>query len=127
MSKSDIIKKVVAYVIPLITLIAFLTILASVGYFQTYSEAGKRIPKSIDQVEKFILRESWEEAVFQNKDLQNDWDNLTPIIQISTTEEDIREFSKTLVRLEGYLKGKEKGSALAEIGMLRFMWGQLEN
>lgn len=127
MSKSDTIKKILAYVIPLITLAAFLTTLASVGYIKTHSEMGKQIPRSIDQIEKLIQNESWEEAVSENMELQSQWNTLTPIIQISTTEEDIKEFSRAVARLEGYLKGKDQGSALAEVRILRFTWGQFEN
>jgi len=126
MSKDNILK-VLGYFIPLSIIVVFLVTLASGGYLQTHSEAGKQISGSIDQIEKLVKNESWEEAISENMDLQSKWKTLNPIIQISTNEEDIREFSRAMVRLEGYLKGREQGSALAEIGILRFTWVQLEN
>ncbi len=127
MSISNSIKKVLAYIIPSIIIIAFLVVLASGGYIKTNTESGKQIPKSIDKIETLIQNEAWEEAVAEKERLLNHWNTLTPLIQISTTEETIKDFSRGLNNLEGYLKGKEQGLSLAEIAMLRFSWDSLEN
>lgn len=127
MSISNSIKKVLAYIIPSIIIIAFLVVLASGGYLKANTESGKQIPKLIDKIETLIQNEAWEEALGEKERLQNHWNTLTPLIQISTTEETIKDFSRALNNLDGYLKGKEQGMSLAEIAMLRFSWDSLEN
>jgi len=127
MSKSGTIRKVFTYMIPLFTLVVFLIILSSVGYLKNHTEEGKQIPKSIDQIESQIQNESWDDAISETKNLNSHWNTLTTKIEISTTEDDIKQFSRALARMEGYLKGKEQGSALAEIGLLKYTWGQLED
>ena len=125
--KKDIALKALLYIIPAMTIIAFLVVLSSFGFIKGNLSAGKQIPATIDKLEELVMNEAWEEALQEKKKLQQNWDKLAPLIQISTTEENIKDFSRTLNALEGYLRVKEKGLSLAEVQIIRFSWQQLEN
>ncbi|NLZ39258.1 MAG: DUF4363 family protein [Firmicutes bacterium] len=125
--KKDIVLKVLFYFLPAAVIVIFLVILNSFGFIKSYLPAGKQIPAAIDNIENLIIEEAWGEALQEEEKLQQNWNKLVPLIQISTTEENIKDFTRTLNTLEGYLRGKEKGLSLAEVQLLRFSWQQLEN
>ncbi|MDW7674437.1 MAG: DUF4363 family protein [Bacillota bacterium] len=126
MISSDKIKKAAAYLIPLLILIIFTLILTSGFFLKKTFEAGTTIPQTLEKLELIIVGESWGEAEVMVDSLQHQWDTLAPYLQISTTESDIKDFSKSITSLKGYIRGEELGSALAELGLLNYIWEQFE-
>ena len=124
-SKKGIVKKILAYSIPVLTLIIFVLILTSGTYLKAHLQAGKQLEAAMLQLEELTFNGSWSEAEAKVSELDQAWRNLSPKLQISSEEDDIREFSNSIERLKGYIKGEDSDSALAEIGSLRFTWSRL--
>lgn len=126
MKSSDELKKIIAYLFPILILTFFLLILTS-GYFVKMTFlSGTTIPETLVELELIVESESWEEAESMTNSLQKQWDKLAPFLQISTTEEDIKGFSQSIIRLKGYIRGQELGLALSELKLLNYTWNQFE-
>lgn len=124
-AKTGYVKKLLVYLISILSLIIFTLILTSGSYLKQTLPAGKQIETTFLQLEELTLNESWSEAEAKVKLLDQSWNDIAPKLQISSEDDDIKHFSESIKRLEGYLKGKDSSLVLAEIGSLRFVWERL--
>lgn len=121
----DFIKKTLAYLIPFFILAAFLFLLSSSSYLKENLEENRKIPVVLKELDTLVAAHSWKEAESKVEILTFLWEKSAPKLQISSEEDDMKNFSLGLQRLKGFLRGKDDSSALAEIGILKLTWEQL--
>lgn len=122
--KADRIKKIIAHVIPGIVIIIFALTLASGWYFKKLP-AGQQIRTSLLELAELTSRSSWHEALDQVEELEKAWLRLAPKLQISSEDQELIEFTNSILRLKAYIKAEERGSAMAEVSTMSFLWQRL--
>lgn len=123
--KNGIFQKILVYSISVLSIVLFMLILTSGLYVKRNLPAGRQIEATLLQLEELTTNQSWIEAETKVELLDQFWNTIAPWLQISSEEGDIKHFGNTIKRLEGYIKGKNSSSALAEISSLWFIWENL--
>lgn len=72
-----------------------------------------------------VRNEQWKKAENQLKQAKNAWKKVSKRIQVSSEREEMRLISRIFVRVHGFIETKEKGSVLAEIEEIEFLWHEL--
>jgi hypothetical protein len=68
---------------------------------------------------------SWEEASINLKKLKTAWKKVLPRLQFSIERDEAIEIDVNLARLQGFLSGKDRPAALAELYEVYERWNNL--
>ncbi len=119
------IQKYLAYMVPLLILVIFLLVMTSGSYLKVNLESGKEVVSALSELELLVTNQAWEQAGAKVSSLDASWRKIGPLLQISSEEDDIKQFTQGIARLRGYIGGQDAGSALAEIELLKLIWTRL--
>lgn len=120
-------KKMVSYLIPLVTLLIFVFIMQG-GYYLVSSMTDKNdIPDYINQVENDIRNAHWDQAREDLDRLDSAWKKAVPRVQFHAEMDAIDDIKENLARLSGSLDAEDLGLALTELRELAEHWENLKN
>lgn len=113
--------------IPIVTIICFILIMLSGNYLKNSSVNDKNIPEIIQLITSNINDEKWEEASNNIERLDEAWGKIVKRVQFSSERDEINEFSFSLARLRGAIRGKDKASSFSELSEAYEHWKELGN
>ncbi|HHV71104.1 MAG TPA: DUF4363 family protein [Clostridia bacterium] len=119
-------RKIIFYTVPILILSFFIFIMNSGGYYKRPRGEIDNVPKYIEAVKKDLLEEEWDGALKNAEKLELAWDKVVQRIQFSVEREEINAINAGLARLLGFIEGRDKGGALAEINEIGEHWRDLE-
>ena len=119
--------KAIYYAITVIILISFAFLMNSGDYLRKPFTNQDDVAACINNLEKNIMEENWEEANQNYTDLKKAWEKIVVRIQFSVEKDEINFIDVNLARLGGYLKTKGKKEALAELYEMEEHWNNLNN
>jgi hypothetical protein len=121
------VRKLVAYVIPIVTLVIFVFIMQG-GYYYISSMADKNtIPNYIERIEVDIKTARWENAREDLDSLNSTWKKAVPKVQFHAEMDAIDGIKENLARLSGSIDAEDLGLALVELRELAEHWENLKN
>ncbi|SJZ94887.1 DUF4363 family protein [Selenihalanaerobacter shriftii] len=116
-------KKIIAYLFPIILVIIFIVTLNSAMYLK---DSLSNISQDLKVVENDIKTGNWQRALKSIKSVENTWkQKVVPSIQFDVAKNDIIDLSTNFVRLRGAIIAKDKVSALIEINEAQENWKSL--
>lgn len=100
-----------------------LGLILGAGYFTISEVSGtaKVLMSHCIHIRSGIEKDHWEEAQTQLKEFNNLWKDAKSIWTVLINHKEIDTIDITLVRIEEYLKTKEKGLALGEVSVLEYL------
>lgn len=121
-------RKLVSYLIPVVSLIVFVLIMQGGCYYLISSRSDKdAIPQYIDQVETDLNTEHWDNAKEDLQRLDLAWKKVIPRIQFHAEMDAIDGIKVNIARLNGSIDAKDLGISLAELAELSEHWDNLKN
>lgn len=72
-----------------------------------------------------VRNEQWNRAEDHLKQAKKAWRTVSKRIQFSSEREEMRLISRIFVRIHGFIEAREKGSVLAEIEEIEYLWDEL--
>lgn len=120
-------RKFFVVAIPIVTIICFILIMLSGNYLKNSFGKDDNVPELIQVLTKNISDEKWEEANNNSEKLDEAWNKIVRRVQFSSERDEINEFSFSLARLRGAIKGKDKASSFSELSEAYEHWKELGN
>lgn len=120
-------KRTAAYLIPTLTIIIFVAVMQGGIYYFTPKELKNSLPRQVQQIENDILSSHWDNAGKDQNKLHQTWEKLIPLIEYHAEKDAIDGIIKSLGRLDGAIKARDRGDALAELGEITEHWDNLTN
>lgn len=120
-------QKIIYYSITVMVLISFTFVMNSGDYLRKPFSKEDNVSLYINNLEKNIIQEDWEEANNDYKNLKKAWEKVVVRIQFSVEKDEINFIEVNLARLGGYLKTKDKDEAIAELYEMEEHWNNLNN
>lgn len=120
-------QKLFYYLIALAILIAFVAIMNSGDYLRKPFSSHDNVALCVNNMEKHILNENWEEVNNDYKELKKAWGIVVKRIQFSVEKDEINYIKINMARLGAYIKVEDKAEALAELYELEEHWNNLNN
>ena len=118
-------KRFLVYGLTILVVLIFLGIMSSGPYIKSYHSSAKEIDSILTQIQESVNAKSWQKAEKELSSLDKAWADLAPIIQISSEEDDVKQFSQVIKHLKGYLKAKDTASSFGEMELLKLIWERL--
>lgn len=119
-------KRLLAYLIPVVTLILFFFIMNGGIYLkQRIGETDDHFLKYHEKVIKELEEGNWEKAMAYTDKLEESWKKKIPKIQFSVERDQINGIDVSLARLKGYLEAKDKAGCFAELYEAKSHWDDL--
>lgn len=118
-------RKFLVITIPIVTIICFILIMLSGNYLKNSFVNDDNIPEIIQLVTNNINDGKWEEASKNIERLDEAWSKIVKRVQFSSERDEINEFSFSLARLRGAIKGKDKSSSFSELSEAYEHWKEL--
>ncbi|MBE6068757.1 MAG: DUF4363 family protein [Clostridium lundense] len=118
-------RKIFIVSIPIVTIICFILIMLSGNYLKNSFSKDDNVPQLIQVLNENISDEKWEEANKNIERLHEAWSKIVKRVQFSSERDEINEFSFSLARLRGAIKGKDKASSFSEISEAYEHWKEL--
>lgn len=72
-----------------------------------------------------VRNEQWDKAEDHLIKAKKAWKTVSKRIQFSSEREEMRLISRIFVRIHGFIEAREKGSILAEIAEIEYLWDEL--
>lgn len=120
--KGDIMKKILAKGIPIITLVIFIVVMLSGNYFKRPIGKDDDVVGFIEIVIEDVNNENWVEADKNREKLKHAWSKIVKRIQFSSERSEMNELDASLARLKGAIMAKDKGLSLAELNVAYEHW-----
>lgn len=111
--------------IPIVTITLFILIMLSDKYLKKSLSTNDNIPLSIESVRTEIEDDNWTEANKKTDQLSNAWDKVVKRVQFSAEKDEISNFYKNIVRLQGAISAKDKTNAFMELNEAYEHWENL--
>ncbi len=103
----------------------FLVVMTSGSILKRPLGSGDDVLGRMKEVGAAVDKSRWEEATRASQGLDSAWKKVSARIQISSEKDELLKFGESVQKLKAYLKAKERGDALAELAVLRSLWGEL--
>jgi hypothetical protein len=118
-------KRIAAYIFPLIILALFIAVMQGGYFYLTPSRYREEFPRQIKVMERDVNSSRWEAADNDLSQLEKTWQKIVPGIQFHAEKDAIDGIKINLGRLDGIIQAKDKGCALAELGEINEHWHNL--
>lgn len=120
-------RKFLVVTIPIVTIICFILLMLSGNYLKNSFGKDDNIPELIQVITEDINNERWEAANNNTEKLDEAWNKIVKRVQFSSERDEINEFSFSLARLRGAIKGKDRASSFSELSEAYEHWKELGN
>lgn len=119
------VKRVLAYLLPTLIIMAFATILGPGDYLKKPRDDSEDVLMHLQQVEQQIINDNWDAADRTLNLLETAFGKIVPRVQFSTRRDDIVDMERSMSRLRGAIQAQEKGPALTELSETNYQWHTL--
>lgn len=118
-------KKIVVYLLPVITLGCFIIIMTSAPYLKQPTGDNDNIVKIIAQIKEDVNNEKWAEASETAGSLYDAWDIISKRVQFSAERNELLNGQTNIARINGYIEAKDKAGVFSELSELRDHWNDI--
>lgn len=118
-------RKVVYFVIPILTLAAFVLLMNSAQNAKKPLGDEDNFPGYMQLLKEDINQEDWESANSHLTKLETAWEEVIPRIQYTVERDEFSAVDRSVSRVRGTIAAKDKTGALVEINELENNWGEL--
>lgn len=120
-------KRIVAYLIPIMILAFFVAVMNSGGVLKQPFGENDDVYGYINKLEQNVKDNDWEKAESNIELLTNAWKTVEKRIQFSVELVDIDGVKNSISRLRGAIKAKDSTSAYITIEEAKGYWDDLED
>lgn len=115
-------RKFFLYLIPIITLIAFIALMIGGNFLKQPFGKNDRVYEGIKALEMNVNQEQWDQANEEIIYIEHAWKKVVNRIQFSVEREYMFEISGTIARIHGGIVAKDKTAILEEIYFFYDLW-----
>ena len=119
-------KKIKSYIVPAIAILIFIAIMTTGGVLK--KPFGKRddVNKYIVTLKKDVMKEEWDKADRDLKQLEAAWRIVEKRVQFSVDRDEMLAIDTSIARIEGAVLVHDKNLAITEISEAEEHWEDLE-
>jgi hypothetical protein len=118
-------RRVVLYIIPVLTLAAVVLFLNGGQYLKKPVEDTNDFPRCLQLLKEDINNEDWEAAGSDLDKLQASWNRVLTRIQYGVNRNEVHQINIRISRIRGAIQARDKTAALIEINELENHWNAL--
>ncbi|MBU3179658.1 DUF4363 family protein [Clostridium psychrophilum] len=118
-------KKFLSYIIPIITLTAFILIMLGGNYFKKPHNSTEDVIAFINISMKDAKVENWDKLRKDVTNIDYAWKKIIPRIQFSVETDEILDINLNIARLKGSIDSNDKSSTLIELNEIIENWDGL--
>ncbi len=119
-------KKTVSYIVPILVLILFITIMTSGGILKKPFGKSDDVASCIETLKKDVINEDWEQAKTDVQHLKAAWKTVEKRVQFSVERDEMNIIDINIARIEGAISIGDKSSAIIELSEIMEHWNALE-
>ncbi|MTI84702.1 MAG: DUF4363 family protein [Firmicutes bacterium] len=118
-------RKIIFYLIPILTLIVFYVGLTSGSYLKKPTSELDDVAKHMRILKMNIEGGNWDAAATNLKKMKSAWGEVKSRIQFNVDKRKITEIDVKIARLQGLIEAKDKAGALTELSEAAMYWDSL--
>lgn len=118
-------KKIVLFLIPLLTLVLFIFIMNSGSLLKKPLGKDDRLYETVHQIEADVKEKNWDKASNNINYAETAWEKIVRRIQFSVEKEYIFQINETLARIKGGIEVKDDKAIMEEIYYFYELWDKL--
>ena len=118
-------KKIIPYLIPILSVIFFVTIMLSGEYLKKPRNPSEDVINFVESAITHTKEESWDKVELDITNLESAWQKIEPRIQFSVERDELYNIGVNRARLKGSIMSKDKSSILIELHELLENWHEL--
>jgi len=118
-------KKIISYVIPIVTLIAFILLMLGGNYFKKPRSASEDVIAFVEISIDHAKVEKWDMLKQDIASIDTAWKKIIPRIQFSVERDEIYNINLNIARLRGSVISEDKASTLIELNEIIENWDEL--
>ncbi|TCP29315.1 uncharacterized protein DUF4363 [Scopulibacillus darangshiensis] len=115
-------RRIIVIGIPVLLMVIFIFIMMSGIFLKKPMGKDDHVVKNINILYNDIQQRKWKAASTDRDDLESAWKRVVPRVQFSAERDEMNKISNSLAKLDGFIDGKEKAGALAELKDLENNW-----
>jgi len=120
------VKKIVKYIIPVITVIIFIVIMTTGGWLKKPFGKDDDVAKCIENLKKDVMSEAWDKADIDLNQLEGAWRIVEKRVQFSVERDEMLAIDTSIARIEGAVLVHDRAQAITEISEALEHWEDLE-
>ncbi|MCB2293445.1 DUF4363 family protein [Clostridium algoriphilum] len=118
-------KKFISYIIPIVTLTAFILIMLGGNYLKKPHNSSEDVFAFVNISMQDAKVENWDKLQTDLTNIDSAWKKIIPRIQYSVETDEILDINLNLARLKGSIDSKDKSSTLIELNEIVENWNDL--
>lgn len=120
-------KKIIYYLLPVVLLAIFVTIMLSGSYLKQPRGEADNVPGKLAIVKEDVRKADWESAQRELEGLEAAWRKVVPRIQFAMERDEINHLGINLARARAAITAGDKAGALMELEEAATHWRNLGN
>ncbi|MHC1723952.1 MAG: DUF4363 family protein [Aminipila sp.] len=118
-------KKIVMYLLPIVTLGCFILIMTSATYLKQPTGDNDNIVKLIKEIKEDVTNERWADASEKGDSLYEAWDTVSKRVQFSAERNELLNGQTNIARVNGYIEAENKAGVFSELSELKEHWDDI--